>query len=167
MTRIDLILVHGDTFRARLTVKKAGAAVDLTGYTIALLVKRDAYEPDLSAAISLLEGEGLTIDAAAGTVDFEITDEQALILSTAFPYTWRLILQEVAGAVFAACGGDTVVQPAIAAPAALSYAAPAGALEEYTATISLIQETAGVDNFVTGAGDNMTTGAGDQMVAGS
>lgn len=162
MTRIDLILVQSDTFRARLSVLQNGEAVDLTGYTIGLIIKRDPFVADADADLELIDEDGLDIDDEAGEIDFTITDELAEDLSTAFPFFWRLLLIDPIGAKFTPCGGDLVLEAFGAAPSAITYSD--AVLAQYTATIGLITSAA-EGEMVGEGGESMSGEGGETLVA--
>jgi hypothetical protein len=110
VTEINLTILHGDTYLARLTIERDDAPADLTGATLTLMVKPDHMTVDDDATLALTVGSGLTVvDAQAGTVDIEITPTQTEGLSPAQTYVWDFQVEESGGRIFTACGGAVKV----------------------------------------------------------
>lgn len=110
MTEINITLLHGDTYLATLTIERDGAAADLTGCTLKLMVKLDFLTPDASAPLTLTAGSGLTVvDALAGIVDIEITAAQTAALNASYPYVWDFQVKEAGGRIFTAAGGGVLL----------------------------------------------------------
>lgn len=69
----DIYIERGATFRSTITWKDStGALVNLTGYTARMQVRQKLAST--TALISLVDGAGITLGGAAGTIVIEITD---------------------------------------------------------------------------------------------
>jgi hypothetical protein len=110
MSEIDLTILRGDTYLARLTISRDGAAADLTGATLKMMIKPDAMTLDANATLSLTTSAGLTvIDALSGIVDVELTPAQTDDLKPGKIYVWDFQVRESGGRVFTACGGTVKI----------------------------------------------------------
>ncbi len=101
-SKIKLLIKQGATFRKRLTWKTGSpaAAVNLTGYTARMQIRKDIADA-LPVAELTTENGGITLGGAAGTIDFYLSD------TVTAAYTWEdgvLDLELVAPGT----GGDVI-----------------------------------------------------------
>lgn len=77
--RKDLAIEQGAGWRWVITVNAGGEPADLTGYAARLQMREtvDAAEP----FVSLTDGDGITVDEEAGTLDVYLSDDDTAALT--------------------------------------------------------------------------------------
>jgi len=106
MTSTTLEIKAGATFQATFLYKDpAGAAINLTGYTAALRIRR-SYSAG-STDVSLTSSSGIVITAAVGQLDVTIAAATTAGLSGS--YVWDLSVTSGGGIVYSLAGGACVV----------------------------------------------------------
>lgn len=81
---------QGATWTRTITWRdSAGTAINLTGYTARMMLKR-GYK-DTVAALSLTNSSGITLGGAAGTIVITITAAQSALLSGQYVYDLELV----------------------------------------------------------------------------
>ena len=98
---------QGTDYAATLTyANSAGTAINITGYTARMQVRRTIGSPD--AVLTLTSSSGITLGGAAGTVAIAIPSA-ALTLVAAGNYKYDLELVSGAGVVTKLISGDFTV----------------------------------------------------------
>lgn len=109
MTNTTLEIKAGQTKQLRVLYKDpAGAAIDLTGYTATLRVRRN-YTAG-TADVSLTEVSGIVITAASGQLDITIPAGTTSGLSGT--YVWDLFVTSSGGIAYWLAGGDCIANQA-------------------------------------------------------
>jgi len=81
----------GADFDRTFTVTQGGTALNLTGYTAAMMV-RDAVDGTATPLLSLTSGSGITLGGTAGTIAVAITNAQsAAIPAGSYAYDLEII----------------------------------------------------------------------------
>jgi len=81
---------QGATFTRLITwTDNAGDAVNITGYTARMMLKRDYSDP--VSVLSLTSSAGLTLGGAAGTILITMTAAQTADLNGAYLYDLELV----------------------------------------------------------------------------
>ncbi len=110
---VILYMIRGDTYSFSASVKRNGAAFDLTGCDLKFSAKWEYADADGDAAITLGLGTGVTVtDAAAGelTVEIPASATESLPAEEVQLY-YDIQVVNPAGKVYTALRGTLVVRP--------------------------------------------------------
>ena len=87
----SMTVYAGADFDRTFTVTQGGTALNLTGYTAAMMV-RDAVDGTATPLLSLTSGSGITLGGTAGTIQVAITNAQsAAIPAGSYAYDLEII----------------------------------------------------------------------------
>jgi len=92
----DLVIDQFSTFRTsfRWETKSTGAAVNLTGYSAAMQIRRTPADATALISLTTAAGGGLTIEGTAGRVRVEITPAKSSALAPG-KYVYDLVLTDL------------------------------------------------------------------------